>query len=117
MWVYTQVIDERNCNQTDSIFIRVKKSNKVFAPNSFSPNGDNINDYFYLQGDDHLIVETLSIFNRWGVKVFDAQNIPMNVQTSGWNGTFKTQKMNPGVFVYYAKIRSNDSEIIELKGI
>ncbi|MBK9720610.1 MAG: gliding motility-associated C-terminal domain-containing protein [Saprospiraceae bacterium] len=116
MWVYTQVIDERNCNQTDSIFIRVKKSNKVFAPNSFSPNGDNINDYFYLQGDDHLIVETLSIFNRWGVKVFDAQNIPMNVQTSGWNGTFKTQKMNPGVFVYYAKIRSNDSEIIELKG-
>ncbi|MBK9107448.1 MAG: hypothetical protein IPM92_03455 [Saprospiraceae bacterium] len=34
-WIYAQAIDDRNCAQTDSIFIRVQKSTTVFAPNVF----------------------------------------------------------------------------------
>lgn len=114
-WVYTQAVDDRHCIQLDSIFIRVKNSDKVFAPNSFSPNGDNINDYFYIYGPDKAIVEYLLIYDRWGEKVFETRNVPINVPTAGWNGAFNGQKMNPGVFVYYAKVRIDD-DVIELKG-
>jgi gliding motility-associated-like protein len=115
-WVFAQAIDERNCIQTDSIFIRVKKTGIVYAPNSFSPNGDNINDYFHIQGAADAKVELLFIYNRWGEKVFETKNVAVNDPTSGWNGTFHNEKMNPGVFIFYAKVRLNDEEEIELKG-
>lgn len=115
-WVYAQAIDERNCIQFDSIFIRARSSNKFFVPNSFSPNGDNINDYFYIIGSDDAVVEALLIFDRWGEKIFEANNFPVNIPTKGWNGTFKGQKINPGVFVYIAYIKDSNNQVTELKG-
>jgi len=116
IWIYTQAIDDRGCNQTDSIFILVKKSGSVFAPNSFSPNGDNINDHFYIQGDENALIETLFIYNRWGEKVFETHNVPVNDPSAGWDGTFHSEKMNPGVFIYYAKIKKGDLEDVEIHG-
>lgn len=115
-WVYVQGIDEQNCTRNDSVFIRVKKSGNIYAPNSFSPNGDNINDYFYLQGEDDAVIENLFIYNRWGEKVFETQDVPVNLPTAGWDGTFRSQKMNPGVFIFYARIRTGLQEIMELHG-
>ncbi|MFZ1422989.1 MAG: gliding motility-associated C-terminal domain-containing protein, partial [Saprospiraceae bacterium] len=109
-------IDDRNCSSLDSIFIRVKKSGNVFAPNVFSPNGDNINDYFYIQGFDQAIVEILFIYDRWGNKVFEAKNVPVNIPTAGWNGKFHGDQMNPAVYIYYAKIRIQDGDAVELFG-
>jgi gliding motility-associated-like protein len=115
-WVFAQAIDERNCTQSDSIFIRVKKSGSVYAPNSFSPNGDNINDYFYIIGPDYGIIESMYIFDRWGEKIFETQNVPVNNPVAGWNGTLNGQKMNPGVFVYYARVRIDSDTFVNLKG-
>ena len=114
-WVYTLAIDDRNCSSLDSIFIRVKKSGNVFAPNVFSPNGDNINDYFYIQGFDQAIVEILFIYDRWGNKLFETHNVPVNDPSKGWNGKFLDKQMNPGVYVYFAKIKINN-EFLELIG-
>jgi gliding motility-associated-like protein len=116
IWIYAQAIDERGCYKNDSLLIRVKKSTTVYAPNSFTPNGDNINDYFYILGDEKANIEILFIYDRWGNKIFGTFNVPVNQPLYGWNGTFKSQKMNPGVFVYYAKIKKSDDEIVELKG-
>ena len=115
-WIYSLAIDERNCESLDSVLIRVREDAKVFVPNSFSPNGDNINDYFYVQGDQQAIVQLMQIFDRWGNQVFEARNVPVNEPLKGWDGSFKSEKMNPGVFVYYAKVRFNDQRNIELKG-
>ncbi len=117
-WVYSLAIDERNCTSLDSIFIRVKKKAKVFVPNTFTPNGDNINDFFYIQGDGSAVVILLSIFDRWGNLVFEAKNTPANDPMYGWDGSYQSQKMNPAVFIYIAKVRISDDEkdIIEFKG-
>ncbi|MFZ1424599.1 MAG: gliding motility-associated C-terminal domain-containing protein, partial [Saprospiraceae bacterium] len=93
----------------------VKKSGNVFAPNVFSPNGDNINDYFYIQGFDQAIVEILFIYDRWGNKLFETHNVPVNDPSKGWNGKFLDKQMNPGVYVYFAKIKINN-EFLELIG-
>lgn len=115
-WIYAQGIDDRGCAQTDSVYIRIKKSGSVYAPNSFSPNGDNINDYFYLQAAQDAIIESLFIYDRWGEKVFETHNVPVNEPRVGWDGRFQNEKLNPGVFIYYAKIIKEDLEEIELHG-
>jgi gliding motility-associated-like protein len=44
---------------------------KVF--NAISPNGDGLNDVFYIGGIECYPNNTVVIYNRWGIKVFDAQ--------------------------------------------
>lgn len=116
IWVYSLALDDRNCVSRDSIFIRVKKSGFVYAPNAISANGDNINDHFYLIADDQSQIELLQIYDRWGELLFEAQNILPNNPESGWDGTFHSEKMNPGVYIYYAKIKSEDGSEQILKG-
>jgi gliding motility-associated-like protein len=42
------------------------------VPGGFSPNGDNINDVFYINGLDQYPDNKLSIYNRWGSMVYSA---------------------------------------------
>ncbi|HRG67384.1 MAG TPA: gliding motility-associated C-terminal domain-containing protein [Saprospiraceae bacterium] len=106
-WIYSLAIDERNCESLDSVLIRVREERKVFVPNSFSPNGDNINDYFYVQGDDQAVVEIMQIFDRWGNQVFEIKNVAVNDPLKGWNGKTGERYLNPGVYVYYIEIQTN----------
>ncbi len=83
----------------------------VFVPNSFSPNGDEVNDYFYVFGDESSIVESMLIFDRWGEQVFAAHNVPVNIPTNGWDGKFKNNPLVPAVFVYYITIKTSSGTI------
>ncbi len=116
IWVYTISTDERNCQSLDSIFIRVRKENSFFLPNVFSPNGDQINDYFFLHATEDLPIELFQIYSRWGELLFSSSTSICNQESSGWNGTFNNQKMNPGVYVYYIRVHLKDGNVQELKG-
>ncbi len=115
-WIYSLAIDERGCESRDSIFIRLRRMTKIFAPNAFSPNGDNINDHFYLQGDENIHILELAIYDRWGELVFGNFNTRPNRPEDGWDGTYKSEKMNPGVFVFYAHLRFPNGEAGTLSG-
>ena len=52
----------------------VCKDCEPFIPNSFSPNGDNINDFFEIYSARATITE-LMIYNRWGNLVFFQKDI------------------------------------------
>jgi len=64
-----------------------------FLPNSFSPNNDQLNDYFSLYGyaDDMQI----NIYNRVGEKVFSSTDRKFQ-----WDGKYKGRQLSPGVFIY-----------------
>ena len=67
----------------------------IFIPNAFSPNKDNNNDVLYVRGK--LLTDIhLAIFDRWGEKVFETNDIK-----KGWDGTFKGKPCEPGIYVYY----------------
>lgn len=56
---------------------------EIIVPNVFSPNGDGINDSFYFE----FPFEKISIFNRWGIKVFETtkSNIFWDGRTTSGN--------------------------------
>ncbi len=71
---YVDVTNAEGCSGTDTINVTVKCYG-VHFPNSFTPNGDGRNDTFGPVGDlSFLMNYRLDIFNRWGQKVFSAQN-------------------------------------------
>lgn len=70
-------------------------------PNAFTPNGDGTNDMFCLAGDPLTVFDdfSLSIFNRWGERVFWTNN-----SSAGWNGMYNNVHAATGVYVYTAQI-------------
>jgi len=111
------VVNEDGCVGFDDVTIFVVKNRPVYIPNGFSPNGDGINDGFTLfTGPAAMEIRSLKIFNRWGGLVYIGKNFPPNEPSLGWDGTFKGQPVDPGVFVYLAEVAFIDEEVVEYKG-
>lgn len=108
------------CLASDSIFIEINKIRKVFIPNVFSPNGDGVNDFFTVYGNDNLIreVASMQIFDRWGNLVFEKNNFPPNIPQEGWDGNFSQNKQSPenGVLVYLISVRFLDDQLANFSG-
>lgn len=83
----------------------------VFIPNIFSPNGDNNNDLYFVQGKG-ITNFTIRVFDRWGEKVFESTD-----QTEGWNGEYQGQPVEQGAYPYMVTlIFENETEVREYNG-
>ena len=111
------VTSEDDCSTSDSIFVMVNKIRDVYIPNAFSPNGDGNNDYFFVNaGQSVSHVRNLKIFNRWGALMYEATDLPLNDSQSGWDGFFKGQVVNNGVYAWMATIEYLDGEVLLMSG-
>ncbi|MGB5025069.1 MAG: gliding motility-associated C-terminal domain-containing protein, partial [Saprospiraceae bacterium] len=98
-WFRAKITDVNGCIYEESIWISSKQIYNV--PNVFSPNGDNINDYFNIFTDRSIEnIELLQIFDRWGDLVYKSRNFKPNGIDGAWNGEVNGQKALPGVYVY-----------------
>jgi len=88
----------------------------IFVPNTFSPNGDGVNETFYPQGRGIYNIKSFRVFNRWGQLVFEKLNGGANNPADGWDGTFKGQKLASDVFVYIIEVLCNNNTVIPVKG-
>ena len=116
--LYTLLItDENGCDASDEVLLTISKNRNVYIPNAFSPNGDGINDVFYIfaRGDVSQILE-FKIFDRWGELVFEDEKFPPNDPAHGWDGIFHGKMMNPAVFAYMAKVEFVDGVVELFKG-
>jgi gliding motility-associated-like protein len=71
----------------------------VVVPNAFTPNGDNKNDGFRIANWQDVEINYLSVFNRWGQKVFHTTEV-----SDAWNGTFKGVECEIGTYFYIIDI-------------
>ena len=113
------VVDENGCSAKDDIFITVNTSRNVYIPNIFTPDGDGANDFFNIViGSGAVSVSYLSIFDRWGNRVFAIENeyIPEVGMQDGWDGRYNGSFVNPGVYVYTAQVNFLDGEVLTYSG-
>ncbi len=111
------VTDGNGCTSSRDITIIVLCNNKnFFVPNTFSPNGDGSNDWFYPRGTGLDHIEGMRIFNRWGEMVFVKKNFPANDYQSGWNGMYKDKPAGMDTYVYMIDIICENGVVITYKG-
>ncbi len=91
------VTASNGCFNSDDVFIDEQREDCFYVkvPSAFSPNGDGRNDFLkiFLQRIQSF---ELKIFNRWGELVFETNNA--NIL---WDGTYKSEPQDIGVFQYY----------------
>jgi gliding motility-associated-like protein len=93
-WVKT---DNKNCGeQTDSVKVYFKACDcEMIIPNSFTPNEDNRNDYFFPVLQCEYSYFNMIISDKWGNIVFSSNN-----PHAKWDGRFKGNLCPEEVYVY-----------------
>jgi gliding motility-associated-like protein len=76
-----------------------------YIPNSFTPNGDGINDRFSILGlpPENITKYNLQIYNRWGQVVFFSNDI-----RESWDGTLNGQQVQEGVYTWVIYYEDNN---------
>ena len=97
------------CTATDHVMIRVRELS-YYVPNTFSPNGDQSNDVFYLQGPADYPIVTFTIYDRWGNALYEIRDGRCNDAAFGWDGTCNSKPVSPGVYSWQAKILAKDGK-------
>ncbi|RMG79615.1 MAG: gliding motility-associated C-terminal domain-containing protein [Bacteroidetes bacterium] len=92
----------------DTAFYYVMDNFSVYSfeelPNIFTPNGDGNNERWYPSVLKYEEVAYCEIYNRWGLKVYEAKG----AEFSGWNGnnSFTGQPCSEGVYFYILQTAS-----------
>ena len=99
-----RVVDLYGCSTELTIAITLDESVDIYVPTAFSPNGDHVNDRLNIYANTSQVEKVLifRIFDRWGGLMFENKDFPPNREQLGWDGTFRGQQMDPGVYTYMA---------------
>lgn len=93
-------IGQGNCTATICHDVLIADDFICYVPNSFTPNGDGLNDIFKPVMGGHKESEyEFYIFNRWGELIFQTRSAD-----AGWDGTFNQLKCPSDVYVW--KVRA-----------
>ena len=113
------VINQKQCKDTAIEVIKVKPIYTFYAPTAFTPNGDDVNDYFYvlargIKSEGFL----LEIYDRWGEVIWSTDKYYEELERSDlWYGQIKdSENLAPvGTYVwkavFYLKNGSKKEEV------
>ena len=86
----------------------------VIIPTAFTPDGDNVNDTWILDGIDEIFPKNIVyIYNRWGNVIYQSQQ--GKYETNSWDGKYEEKQMPVGS--YYFIIEFNDDQTQNKTGI
>jgi gliding motility-associated-like protein len=93
-WVRTET---GNCgSQLDSVKVKMKICEcEMIIPNSFTPNEDNRNDYFFPVVQCEYSYYNITITDRWGNNVYTSNNV-----NGKWDGRFKGNLCPEDIYIY-----------------
>ncbi len=111
----TQVSGSLTCSGTASTVVTVDLASQMTVPNVFTPNGDGVNDFFTLR-TTNLTEITCTIFDRWGVKMYDVKSETGNISWDGKN--LGGKEVPEGTYFYIIKATGKDgkTEFLNDKG-
>jgi gliding motility-associated-like protein len=107
--VYTLELEKNSCFALDSTYVYVEDCKcAVYIPNSFSPNGDQLNDVFNVWTECDISDMSLEVYSRWGDKIINSQ--------TGWDGTFQSAPCQNGVYLWQISYRNKKGKMLYEKG-
>jgi gliding motility-associated-like protein len=88
-------IDQKGCVDSISKWITIAPERYIYLPNSFTPDADGLNDFFYGRFIG-LMSARFYIFNRWGEEIFSAEQLNFV-----WDGTYEGLPVQVGTYTWY----------------
>ncbi|MEJ6582681.1 MAG: gliding motility-associated C-terminal domain-containing protein, partial [Crocinitomicaceae bacterium] len=95
------------CTDTAYRTISVLEELIYYVPNTFTPDGDNYNEYFkpiFTSGYDPYDFD-LFIFNRWGEIIWESHDA-----TVGWDGTYGGSVVQDGTYIWKIEFKSSETD-------
>ncbi len=92
---YTISAGEGGCADSDQVTVTVRPPIRI--PNAFTPNGDGRDDTWQIEFIEQFPDNTVSIFNRWGNRIFSAENYS---RANEWKGDINGQPAPVGTYYY-----------------
>ena len=107
---FAEVITSAGCVGDDSIYVEEKCLDDIVFPNTFTPNGDGLNDIFFAYG---IGVKTfyMQLVDRWGEKIYESDSID-----KGWDGTYSSHFVHDGVYLCMVEYSMDGMNIRTKKG-
>jgi gliding motility-associated-like protein len=109
--IYNLTVFNKCGTHTDDIIIS-ESSCELLIPNSFTPNGDGLNDVFKIKYPFKVLEFTFSIYNKYGTKIYET-----NDMLKGWDGTYKSKKQEIGSYVWVIKLKNLNGYSEALNGM
>jgi gliding motility-associated-like protein len=107
---YVHALDTNGCKNHDSIYVDVNYRSPVFIANSFTPNGDGVNDFFGVTNLKFQKIQEFRVFNRFGNEVFSTND------AKGWDGTYRGKAAEMDTYKYFIKLAFPDGFVDTYKG-
>ncbi|PJA06456.1 MAG: hypothetical protein COX70_09405, partial [Flavobacteriales bacterium CG_4_10_14_0_2_um_filter_32_8] len=101
------------CTDLATQTVRVRPDFFFAAPNTFTPNGDGVNDVFFpgaMLGASAKNYDFF-IFNRWGEIIFEGHDLK-----DGWDGTYKGKLVQNGVYVWTIEVTDLENTVYNYIG-
>ncbi|MCS6928472.1 MAG: hypothetical protein NZM43_03150 [Saprospiraceae bacterium] len=109
---------ESGCRSESRVVVRVVRDG-VYAPNVIHPEALTLdNQRFMLYARTGLVrsIRLMRVFDRWGELLFEQRAFAPNDPALGWDGHYRGQPLNPGVYIWYAEVEYLDGAVELLKG-
>jgi gliding motility-associated-like protein len=97
------VISEFGCRDTAMQTVFVEPFT-VYIPNTFIPDGNQVNDILIPKTAYEVNDWSFQIFNKWGELLFETNDFDQ-----GWDGTYESKPCQDGTYIYVLKYRPCDS--------
>lgn len=116
--LHLTIVDKFGCREEAELMIRIDPEADIFIPNAFSPNGDNLNERFFLFANTNQVerIMQFNVFDRWGGQIYSISDVPPNDPTYGWDGSFKGKALGAGLYVYQGIVLLFDGTEKVVKG-
>ena len=103
-YTLTVTANPSGCKATAKILVKVLQV--LTPPNSFTPNGDNVNDVWNIKYIESYPQVTIDVFNRNGGKVFSSKGYQ-----NPFDGNFQNEPLPVGVYYYIINPRNGRKAI------
>ena len=104
------------CEGSSEVLVRVNRNPIIEVANVFAPGSEN-NGLFYIQQTQGIEkVLSMSVFDKWASRMFWVTNVFPADPSAGWDGTYKGQYVNPGVYVVVVELLLRSGEVVTYAG-
>jgi large repetitive protein len=98
-----------NCSVSANTIIHlagdVDPQSSKLGNNALTPNGDGINDFWYIRNAEYYPSISVEVYNRWGEQIYKQTGYDNSSKV--WKGTYNGNKLPSGTYYYIIKLNSH----------